>query len=309
MKPLISIVGPTGVGKSRIAVELALRLNAEIINADSRQVYRHMDIGTAKPAERDLAMVPHHLYSIIDPDQDFSLAQYQQLALGIIEDILARRRIPLLVGGSGQYVRAIIEGWNIPRVPPDPELRLTLEREVRENGADKLFERLEKLDPEAAAKIDKRNIRRVIRGLEVSMKSKNTFSALKTKQEPAYNIVTIGLTAKREELYRMIDRRVDEMLAAGFESEVESLIKKGYDLNLSSMNSIGYQQIGKFLSGQLTRDEAIQRFKFDNHRFVRHQYAWFSLKDPKIHWFNVENISHFELTTKILALITHLLEP
>ena len=181
---MIAIIGPTGVGKSSLAVRLARLFDGEVVNADSRQVYRYMDIGTAKPTPYELAAVTHHLYNIIDPDEDFSLAQYQELAYKAINEIHSRNKIPFLVGGSGQYVWAVLEGWEIPRVPPNPELRDKLEKIANDSGIDELYRQLQEIDPIAAQKIDKRNIRRVIRALEVSLQAKKPFSELGKKYQP-----------------------------------------------------------------------------------------------------------------------------
>jgi tRNA dimethylallyltransferase len=245
-----------------------------------------MNIGTAKPTVAEMASVPHHLFDIINPDQDFSLAQYRELVAQTIASVHARNRIPILVGGSGQYIWATLEGWTIPRIPPDQELRKKMELEASEQGIDGLYQRLQKIDPLAAQKIDKRNIRRVIRALEVSLLTGRPISSLQVKKAPDYNSIIIGLTAGREELYRKIDDRVDEMIKRGLIPEVKNILAAGYDLSLPSMSSIGYKQIGLMLQGEIEAEDAIKQFKMANHRFVRHQYAWFKLDDRRIHWFD-----------------------
>jgi tRNA dimethylallyltransferase len=287
MKRLIAIVGPTGIGKSRLALRLAGLYQGEIISADSRQVYRYLDIGTAKPTRQELSSVPHHLIDIINPDDEFSLATYQEKAYQAIEDIYRRGRLPFLVGGTGLYVKAVLEGWRIPGVSPDPEFRYNIEKRASEGNIDELYEELVNIDPDAAAKIDRRNVRRVIRALEVHAKAGKAFSQLGDKIAPAFIPFIIGLTAERSKLYRMVDRRVDEMIERGLVREVEKLLKMGYDLNLPSMSGIGYRQIGQFLKDELTLPEATQKIKTETHRFIRHQYAWFRLDDEKIHWFDV----------------------
>ena len=289
MNHLVAIVGPTGVGKSRLALQLAQAFSGEVVGADSRQVYQHMDIGTAKPGPEELSLVPHHLISIVNPDQDFSLAQYQALAYQAIEDIQKRDKVPFLVGGSGLYVWGVLEGWKIPPVPPDPEFRQNLEKRAANTGANELYQELMKVDPAAAQKIDPRNMRRVIRALEVHRKTRTSFSQLQAKETPPFNIFIIGLTADRAELYRRIDLRVDEMIERGLVAEVEKLVNMGYDFNLPAMSGIGYKQIGLFLKGELTLTVAIQQIKFETHRFVRHQYAWFRLKNDRIHWFDIKS--------------------
>jgi tRNA dimethylallyltransferase len=287
MKRLVAIVGPTGVGKSRLALHLASLYHGEIVSADSRQVYRYLDIGTAKPSPKEQAQIPHHMIDIVNPDDDFSLARYQELAYQAIENIQRRHKLPFLVGGSGLYIRAVLEGWRIPRVSPDPEFRYNVEKRATGSGIDEIYQELIRVDPEAALKIDRRNVRRVIRALEVHTKTKRPFSQLRPTEAPKFNIFIIGLTADRDELYHMVDERVDMMIEQGLVDEVENLLKMGYDLNLPAMSGIGYRQIGQYLAGELTMQDARQKIKVETHRFIRHQYAWFRLKDEKIHWFNV----------------------
>ena len=287
MNRLVAIVGPTAIGKSRLAIRLAQTFGGEIVNADSRQVYRYMDTGTAKPTPEELALVPHHLINITNPDESFSLAQYQELAYRAINDIHQRRKLPLLEGGSGLYVWTVVEGWQIPRVPPRPELRKKLEAKAAAIGAEKLYQELVAIDPAAAEKIDPRNVRRVIRALEVYEQTSTPFSRLQRKQAPPFASLIIGLTCDRAELYRRIDERVDRMMAQGLVREVEKLVKMGYDFTLSAMSTIGYKQIGMHLRGELSLEEAVQQVKYETHRFVRHQYAWFRLKDDRIKWFNI----------------------
>lgn len=289
MNCLVAMVGPTGVGKSRLAIRLAQTFNGEIVSADSRQVYRHMNIGTAKPILRELSLVPHHLIDIINPDDAFSLAQYQRLAYQAIGDIQRRSKLALLVGGSGLYVWSVVEGWRIPQVPSDPEFRHSLERKATEVGRDKLYQELMQVDPVAAQRIDPRNVRRIIRALEVCRNTETPFSQLQYKRAPLFGILIIGLTADRAELYRRIDLRVDEMLEQGLVAEVKKLVEMGYGFNLPAMSGIGYRQIGMFLRGELTLAAATQQIKFETHRFVRHQYSWFRLKDDRIHWFDIQN--------------------
>lgn len=286
---LVAIVGPTGIGKSRLAIKFARSFDGEIVGADSRQVYRHLDIGTAKPTSQELASVPHHLIDVVDPDDSFSLALFQELALRAIDDIWRRNRLPFLVGGSGLYVKAILEGWQVPRVSPDSQFRYTSEEKVGERGIDELYRELVRVDPAAAEKIDRRNVRRVIRALEVHAKAKEPFSRLGKKTVPAFDSFIIGLTAERRHLYDIVDRRVDDMIEQGLASEVEKLLRMGYDFTLPAMSGIGYKQIGQFLRGELTLDEARRKIKTETHRFIRHQYAWFRLADERIHWFDVEH--------------------
>ena len=303
MNHLLAIVGPTAVGKSYLAFQLARTFNAEIVGADSRQVYRYMDIGTAKPTRQELSLVRHHLIDIINPNEEFSLPQYQQLAAQAIADIHRQNKLPVLVGGSGLYVWSLLEGWQVPRVPPDPGLRKSLQKKADEIGPDGLFQELVKADPVAAQKIDPRNVRRVIRALEVTKYAQAPFSRLQQKQAPSFKVLIIGLTTDRAELYRRIDSRVDNMIEQGLVEEVKKLLAMGYNLHLPSMSGIGYRQIGMFLEGELTLDEAIRQIKTNTHRFVRHQYGWFRLKDERIHWVDVQKEPEPEITALVAGFL------
>lgn len=299
MNRLVAIVGPTGVGKSQLALALAQAFNGEIVSADSRQVCRHMDIATAKPSRRELALIRHHLIDIINPDEDFSLAQYQELAHRAISDIERRHKLALLVGGSGLYVWSVLEGWGIPRIPPDPELRYSLEERAAKVGGEELYRELEQVDPAAAKRIDQRNVRRVIRALEIHRGTQAPHPRHQPEKAPPYNSLIIGLTADRAELYRRIDLRVDAMIERGLVEEVKKLVARGYGLGLPAMSGIGYRQIGMFLEGQLTLEAAVQQIKFESHRFVRHQYNWFKLKDDRIRWFDIQGKVDSEITALV----------
>lgn len=302
MNHLVTIVGPTATGKSRLAFHLAQTFDGEIVSADSRQVYRHMDIGTAKPSHEELSLVPHHLINIINPDENFSLAQYQELAYRTISDIQERNKLALLVGGSGLYIWSVVEGWGIPQVPPDPELRQSLE-EAAKTDRDELYQQLIRVDPVAGQRIDPRNIRRVTRALEVYSSTQIPFSQLQRKKAPPFEVLIIGLTADRAELYRIIDLRVDEMIEQGLVEEVKKLANMGYDSDLPAMSGIGYKQMAMFLRGELTLPAAIQQIKFETHRFVRHQYNWFQLKDDRIHWSDIQNEPGLEITELVAKFV------
>lgn len=282
--PVLFIAGPTAAGKSRLALSLAQRFPAEIVNADSRQVYRHMDIGTAKPTPAERALVPHHLVDIRDPGSDFSLGEFLRLAQAAIADATQRGRLPLVVGGTGQYMWALAEGWQVPEVPPDPQLRHTLEQQAAEHGPLALHRKLVELDPHRAAQLDPRNVRRVIRALEVHQAGPSRAPGRAERMAPGFTPLVIGLTLPREELYRRIDRRVDQMMGAGFLEEVRGLAELGYPLGQGPLASPGYRELGQHLAGEVSLAEAVQRTKFQTHRLARRQYAWFKLTDPRIHW-------------------------
>ncbi len=285
--PLIVIVGPTGIGKTGLGIALARRFSGQIISADSRQIYRLMDIGTAKPTPAELAAAPHHLIDIVPPDYTLTLAEFQERAYAAIEAVLAVGDAPLLVGGAGQWVRAVIEGWGIPRVPPDPPLRAALQAEAGASGAEALHARLAAIDPAAAAKLDYRNVRRVIRALEVYLKTGIPLSEHQKKSPPPYRLLQIGLTMPREQLYRRIDARIEGMVAAGLPAEVQMLLARGYGWQLPSMSGLGYRQFRPYFAGEISLAEATASIKKDTRRFIRQQYAWFRPTDAAIHWVDV----------------------
>jgi tRNA dimethylallyltransferase len=296
---MIAIVGPTAVGKSELALHLAQHFPIEIISADSRQVYRYMDIGTNKPTPAERESVPHHVIDVVEPDGDFSLAMYNQLAIEALKAIQQKGKLALLVGGSGLYVWSLVEGWKIPQVLPDQKRRRQLEARAEQEGSHSLYRELQDIDPVAATKINPNNIRRIIRALEIYHKTGQRPSQLQRKEAPGFPILVIGLTRERSRLYRKIDWRVDKMIQMGLVEEVEQLLKKGYSPSLPSMSGIGYKQIGQFLRGEMTLPQAIDTIKYETHRLARHQYAWFRLGDSRIRWFDT---SEAEAKAGVVAL-------
>lgn len=288
LPPLIAVVGPTAVGKTALSIRLAEAAGGEIVSADSRQVYRGMDIGTAKATAEEQARAPHHLIDIVAPDEPLSLAQYQELAYRTIEAILARKQVPFLVGGTGQYVMAVLEGWRIPRVPPHEELRRELYKEAEERSAEALHARLAALDPEAAQSIDARNVRRVVRALEVCLVTGQPISEQQGKTPPPYRPLLIGLHLPRPELYARIDRRVEHMFEQGLEAEVRQLLAEGNGFELPAMSGVGYGQFEDYFAGKASLDEVQQQIKRATRRFVRHQANWFRRDDTRIHWFEAQ---------------------
>ena len=285
--PLIVVVGPTGVGKTALAVDLARSLRGEIVSADSRQIYRRLNIGTAKPTPEEQALVPHHLIDVVDPDQTLTLAQYQDLACRAIDDITVRGRLPFLVGGTGLYVRAVAEGWTVPRVVPNPVLRQVLQERAEREGVVSLYAELQAVDPEAAARIHPHNVRRIVRALEVYYSSGQTMSAQRGRQAQPYDELWIGLTMPRTKLYTRVDARIERMIDAGWVDEVRDLLASGYSLDLPALSALGYREIVAYLRGQTGLKEAVALIKRHTRRFIRHQYAWFGLQDPRLHWFDV----------------------
>ncbi len=285
LHPVVVILGPTAVGKTEIALKLAGNLNGEIISADSRLFYRGMDIGTAKPSKQELERVPHHLVDIADPDEGISLSIFQNLARQAIQEVRERDRLPFLVGGTGQYIRSVIEDWEVPRVEPSPALRDILEDWAKVIGPEGLHKRLSVLDPRAAEGIDYRNLRRTIRALEVILLTGKLFSSQKRRGRSLYHTLQLGLNRSRSELYERIDRRVDSMIEAGLIDEVRTLLEKGYPGNLPSLSAIGYREIIAYLEDQISLEEAIRLVKRSTRILVRRQANWFKDRDPNIRWF------------------------
>ena len=284
LPPLICIVGPTAVGKTKLAVALSRRFNGEIINADSRQVYRYMDIGTAKPTLEERAQAPHHLLDILNPDEDFGLGSFLSQANTSIQRIDSSEHLPMAVGGTGQYIWALVEGSKVPPVAPNSEFRRAKEQEAEENGPLSLHQELQSLDPDRAAQLNPRNVRRVIRALEIHHATQELPSSFALFSEPTTNSLVIGLNFERPELYKHIDERVDIMIESGLEEEARSLSSMGYLLGQKSLASPGYLEMGLYLSGEIDLDEAVQRTKFQTHRMARRQHTWFKAQDPRIHW-------------------------
>lgn len=283
--PLVAVVGPTGVGKSDRAVALAQVWIGEIVSADSRALYRGMDIGTAKPSPADRRRVPHHLIDVADPREPWSLAQYRAAALEAMGGIHERGHLPFLVGGTGQYITALIEGWRPPARPAGDARRLELEAEAGRDGAQALHRRLAQIDPVSADRVDPRNVRRVVRLIEIAETEGRPASEVRRAEPPPYRIFRLGLTLPRPELYARLDRRLEEMLAAGFVEEVGRLLEQGLTSKDPVMSAIGYRHVAEHLEGKIPLDEALQRIRRANRRLVRHQANWFKADDPRITWF------------------------
>lgn len=288
---VVAIVGPTAVGKTALSLELAARFDGEIVSADSRQIYCGMDIGTAKVTGDERARVKHHLIDVVRPDESLTLAQFRDMATAALNDIWSCGRLPFLVGGTGLYVRALLEGWAVPEVPPNEALRKRLYARAEREGAESLHRELKEIDPGAAEAIDARNVRRVVRALEVCIETGRRISGLQTREDPNYATLWLGLTMPRTRLYSRIDGRVDRMLDAGFVDEVRGLLEQGYSQDMPAMSGLGYRQIAAYLQGACTLDEAVVLIKRQTRRFVRQQYNWFRLDDSRIHWLDASDDS------------------
>lgn len=291
---LVVIVGPSAIGKTRLSIKIAKKLDAEIISADSTLFYRGMDIGTAKPTKSEQEEVRHHLIDILDPKQQYSLAEFQRDFKMVIADIHDRNKKPILVGGSGQYVHAILDGWEIPRVKPDPGLRFVLENWLVDIGNNGLHRRLSVLDNQAAENIDPRNSRRIIRAIEVIFHTGNRYSEQRISNKPEYHTKVYGLHTSREELYKRVDGRIEKMIDDGLIEEVNNLLEKGYDPNLPVFNAIGYREIIQYLQGDIDLSEAKRLMRKRTRVFIRHQANWFKRNDSKIIWFSLDESNHIQ---------------
>jgi len=297
---LIMLIGPTASGKTSLAIQLAERLSSEIISADSRYLYRQLNIGTAKPTNEELSRVKHHLIDCADLDQPWSIGEYKKAAEAVIRQLNEENKIPILSGGTGQYIRAISQNWQIPEFEADHQLRESIEKTGNQIGFEKLFEELAILDPEAAKFIDFQNHRRVIRAWEVILSTGMRFSELRTKDDSPYHFLTLGLEWPRNLLYERIDQRVEEMIGQGFVEEVQTLLDQGYHKDLIKMRVIGYSDLIEFLDGKISLDEAIRLIKSNTHKFVRRQANWFKPTDPKIHWLNAQDPAILEKTLDLV---------
>ncbi len=302
LPPLITLIGPTAVGKTALSLRLAQRFDGEILSADSRQLYRGMDIGTAKPTPAERAQVPHHLLDLRDPDEPLSLAQFQSLAYRTIDAVHARGHVPFLVGGTALYQRAVVEGLRIPEVPPDEALRERMETVLAEEGRAALFGWLQRIDPATAAQIDRLNPRRVMRAIEIYESTGQSKVDLEGSEPPPYRILQIGLRRERDSLYARIDERVDAMIEAGLVAETQGLLDAGYAARLPAMTSLGYREITGFLRGELAWDEAVARIKTETHRFVRHQSTWFRRMEG-VRWVDVDAPPPAQPEADIVALV------
>jgi len=277
---VVAVVGPTAVGKSDLAIDLALSRGGEVVNADSMQLYRGMDIGTAKLSVQQRRGVPHHLLDIWSVTRTATLAEYQEVALAAVDDIAGRGKVPIVVGGSGMYVHAVVDRWDIPGT--DPQVRAELERELEADGAGALHERLALLDPAAAIAILPTNGRRIVRALEV-VAMRGSFSAQLPTFEPHPDLEIIGLRRPREVLDERIERRVDRMWSEGFIDEVRGLEVEGLRSGLTASRALGYAQVLSFLAGECTEEDAREETVRATRRFARRQESWFN-RDPRVQW-------------------------
>ena len=300
-RPLIVIAGLTAVGKTDLAIKIAKFLDGEVISADSRYLYRKMDIGTAKPNLEQMKEIKHHLIDVADIEENWSLAVYKMKALQAFEDITQKNKLPFLVGGTGQYIRAVIEGWHIPPKRPSQRLRRILEKIAEDKGQEEIHQQLSLIDPEAAEKIDYRNQRRTIRALEVVLTTGRKFSELRKREPIDFRYKMIGLIRPREELYERIDLRINKMIKSGFIEEVKQLLDLGYGLKNPPMSAIGYREIVLFLKNELDLEDAVKLIQKRSRQFVRRQANWFKPDEPRIKWFNMNSGIEDQIIAYILS--------
>jgi tRNA dimethylallyltransferase len=289
------------VGKTQLSLRLAEELDGEIVSADSMQVYKFMDIGTAKPTPEERRRIPHHLLDVCLPNESFSVARYQRLAWDAIANIHRRGRFPILTGGTGLYVQAVVDGLNFPPQPSDKQYRAKLQALAQEEGPEAVHRLLQRVDPETASRIHPNNLRRVVRALEICRCTGRPMSAhLKEepRQKPPYDLHMYGLTRDRSELYERINRRVDEMIAAGLVAEVKVLVEMGFAEGKTALQALGYKEILAYLQGLLTFEEAVELLKRDTRRYAKRQLTWFR-RDRRIRWFNLSEITVAQVITTI----------
>ena len=301
MPDMVVILGPTATGKTKLAIEIALAINGEIVNADSRQVYRFMDIGTAKPTQDECARAKHHLIDILNPDEMYSLGQFISDANNTINQIRERGAVPILAGGTGQYIWSLLEGWNVPVVPPSSAFRAHKEEQAALYGYQFLHDELQGLDSERASQLDPRNVRRVIRALEIIHVGGIKPSEVPSRRDQDYSPQIIGLTMNRPDLYARIDHRVDEMMEIGLLDEVIGLKAMGYNLGNGALDSPGYRELGDYLADSLSLPEAIEKTKYQTHKLARRQYTWFKKDDVRIHWLDS---SDSDVSVKAIRLLS-----
>lgn len=294
---ILVIVGPTASGKTRMAVELAQRHNGEVISADSMQIYRTMDIGTAKPTKEEMGGIPHHMIDVADPEEDFSVARYVEMAARCVDDVLERGKLPIVAGGTGLYIDSLLSGRTFAPFSPDSALRGELERELAEKGGQAMLEALAQVDPEAAQRLHPNDHKRIIRALEVYRSTGKTITQHNRETQaipPRYNALTIGLAFQdRQAMWRRIDQRVDEMVAAGLEDEVRRLLTSGISPKCTAMQAIGYKEFTQALSGEMTWQEAADVVKLRSRQYAKRQLTWFG-RNPNTRWVRWDDPPEFE---------------
>ncbi|MEH7382612.1 tRNA (adenosine(37)-N6)-dimethylallyltransferase MiaA [Bacillus sp. JJ1533] len=291
---LVVLIGPTAVGKTKLSIELAKKLNAEIISGDSMQIYKGMDIGTAKIKMDEMEGIPHHLIDIKEPDESFSVAEFQMDVRNLISEIHSRGKLPMIVGGTGLYIQSVIYDYQFTDDASNPEYRKILEQQVAEDGVDFLFQELKVVDPESAERIHPNNVRRVIRALEIFKTTGKTMTEYmeEQKEELIFDVALVGLTMERKKLYERINERVDLMIESGLLEEVSSFHSQGLR-DCQSIQAIGYKELYNYLDGALSLEEAISQLKQNTRRYAKRQLTWFRNK-MDVKWFDMTEKNEFE---------------
>jgi tRNA dimethylallyltransferase len=300
LNKLAAIVGPTAVGKTQIAIEVAKRLNAEIISCDSMQIYRGLNIGTAKASLEEQNGIVHHLIDVVEPDEDYSVARFQEQAKNIIQELNQKKRLPLLVGGTGLYYQALVDDYTFYPLESHQKIRRQWNNLIKEKGLDYAYNYLQSIDPGYAATISPNDQKRIVRAIEVYQLTGQPFSALQTKSQHTYRLAVVGLYLEREQLYQRINLRVEQMLDSGLIKEVTLLRDKGYNLNHNSMQALGYKQVFSYLEGFLSEEEMIDEIKRETRRYAKRQLTWFR-KDRRIHWINPGEYSNDDLLVENIS--------
>ncbi len=301
--PLVVITGPTATGKSRVGVLVAKIIGGEIISADSMLVYRGMDIGTAKPTRDEMCGIPHHLIDIVNPNEDYNVALFQAQARALIKDIIGRNKLPVLVGGTGLYIRAVIDNYDFSSPGNDGSIRNSLLKEAMKHGSESLYQTLSEVDPGAALKLHPRDTRRIIRALEVyrlTGKPISSYHRVETTSQTLYNLLMYGLNMDRDRLYQQIEHRVDQMITAGLVDEVRGLLNKGFSPDLKSMRGLGYKEILEHLTGVSSLEQATEVLKRNTRRFAKRQLTWFR-RDQRINWFNVDEYNKHDVISQEIS--------
>ncbi len=291
MNRVIVIVGPTASGKTNLSIELAKRMNGEIISADSMQIYKYMDIGTAKPTKEEMQDISHYLIDEVLPNEDFNVVRFKELAEKYIDNILEKGKQPIVAGGTGLYISSLINNINFSESESDWELREALKKEAEEFGPEYLHKKLQEVDPDSALSIHPNNIKRVIRALEVYYQTQKPISyhnEISRSIPPKYQFVLVGLNMDRQVLYERINKRVDIMIQNGLVDEVKGLVDLGYADSIISMQGIGYKEILEFLRNNITLEQAIDNIKQGTRRYAKRQITWFK-RIHGINWFNADN--------------------
>ncbi|HAE33326.1 MAG: tRNA (adenosine(37)-N6)-dimethylallyltransferase MiaA [SAR202 cluster bacterium] len=296
---MLVIIGPTGVGKSALSNLIGVKFNGEIVNADSSQVYRGMDIGTAKPSQAEINSFPHHLFDIVDPDERFDVHMFNIKAKLVIDQINSRKSIPIVVGGTGQYIWSIVESWDINKSGSDPEVRSRIEREYMAEGLEPLVSELLRKDPKNSVHVDLKNPRRVIRALERVELGFDATSPRSKVIDLSPGTFIAGLSLGREELYKRVDQRINSMIHSGWLREVLMLRSSGYKKTLRSMGSIGYRELHGFLEKEFSWQECVKNIRSRTHRLIRTQENWFKKDDPRIHWFDLSKMNFEEIAASV----------